>query len=106
MKNLLLAVFIFLMAGTFVSNAQQVVDNFDSSAVNNDYAKINEGALTTMIYTDNYTDFQEGTGSLTADIKVGAYHDWGSYAELQHAAAEGEYLNFTGFDSLSIWIKI
>ena len=31
MKNLLLAVFIFLMAGTFVSQAQKVVDNFDSS---------------------------------------------------------------------------
>lgn len=106
MKNLLLAVFIFLMAGTFVSQAQQVVDNFDSSAVNNFYLKINEGAPTTMIYTDNHTDFVEGTGSLTADVKVGAFHDWGSYAELQHAAPEGEYLDFTGFDSLSIWIKV
>lgn len=106
MKNLLLAVFVFLMAGTFVSNAQQVVDNFDSSVADSVYLKINEGAPTTMIYTDDHVDFQEGTGSLKADIKVGAFHDWGSYAELQHAAAEGEYLDFTGFDSLSIWIKI
>ncbi len=106
MKNLLIAVFIFLMAGTFVSQAQQVVDNFDSSAVNNVYLKISEGAPTTMIYTDDYTDFQEGTGSFKADIKVGAFHDWGSYAEIQHAAPDSGYLDFSGFDSLSIWIKV
>ena len=69
MKNLLLAVFIFLMAGTFVSQAQKVVDNFDSSAVNNVYAKISEQPGTTMIYTDDHVDFQEGTGSFKADIK-------------------------------------
>ncbi|MFA6946898.1 MAG: T9SS type A sorting domain-containing protein [Pedobacter sp.] len=106
MKNLLLAVFIFLMAGTIVSQAQQVVDNFDSSAVNNVYVKINEGAPTTMIYTDNHADYQEGTGSFMADIKIGAFHDWGSYAEIQHAAADSGYLDFSGFDSLSIWIKV
>jgi hypothetical protein len=106
MKNLLLAVFVFLMAGTFVSQAQKLVDNFDSSAVNNVYLKINEGAPTTMIYSDNHTDFQEGTGSFLADIKIGAFHSWGSYAEIQHASAEGEYLDFSGFDSLSIWIKV
>jgi hypothetical protein len=106
MKNLLLAVFIFLMAGTLVSQAQQVVDNFDSSAVNNVYLKISEGAPTTMEYTDDHVDFQEGTGSLKADIKIGAFHSWGSYAEVQRPAPEGGYLDFTGFDSLSIWIKV
>ena len=53
MKNLLLAVFIFLMAGTFVSQAQKVVDNFDSSAADSVYLKINEGAPTRMDYTDD-----------------------------------------------------
>ena len=106
MKNLLLAVFIFLMAGTFVSQAQQVVDNFDSSAVNNVYAKINEGAPTTMIYTDNHADYQEGTGSFMADIKIGAFHSWGSYAEIQHAAADSGYLDFSGFDSLTLSLQL
>src|SRR5690606_7609592 len=103
MKNLLLAVFIFLMAGTFVSNAQQVVDNFDSSVADSVYLKISEGAPTRMDYTDDNVDFVEGVGSFKADIFVGAFHDWGSYAEIQHAAPEGEYLDFSGFDSLSIW---
>jgi hypothetical protein len=106
MKNLLLAAFIFLMAGTFVSQAQQVVDNFVTSAADTVYLKINEGAPTRMDYTDDNVDFVEGTGSFKADIYVGAFHSWGSFAEIQHAAPEGEYLDFTGFDSLSIWIKV
>ncbi|MEO8232375.1 MAG: hypothetical protein ABI638_08825 [Ignavibacteriota bacterium] len=84
MKNLLLAVFILLMAGSFVSYAQVVVDNFDSSVADSVYLKINEGAATTMIYTDDNVDFHEGTGSFKADVKVGAYHDWGSFFE-QHS---------------------
>jgi len=94
------------MAGTFVSQAQQVVDNFDSSVADSVYAKVSEGAPTTMIYADDHVDFIEGTGSFKADIKIGAFHSWGSYAEVQHASAEGEYLDFSGFDSLSIWIKV
>jgi hypothetical protein len=106
MKNLLIAVFIFLMANTFVSQAQQVIDNFDSSVADSVYIKVNEGPPTTMIYTDDHVDFQEGTGSFKADLKIGAFHSWGSYAEIQHAAPDGEFLDFTGFDSLSIWIKV
>ena len=54
-----------------------------------------------------HVDFVEGTGSFKADVYVGAFHDWGSYAEIQHAVTgDGEYLDFTGFDSLSIWIKV
>jgi hypothetical protein len=59
-----------------------------------------------MNFSDDHVDFQEGTGSFKADIKIGAFHDWGSYAEIQHAAADGEYLDFSGYDSLSIWIKV
>mgnify|MGYP005605326171 FL=1 len=94
------------MAGTFDSQAQQVVDNFDSSVADSVYLKISEGAPTRMDYTDDNVDFVEGTGSFKADIYVGAFHSWGSYAEIQHAAGDGEYLDFTGFDSLSIWVKV
>ncbi len=109
MKNLLLAVFIILMAGTFVSHAQKVVDNFDSSAEDSVYLKINEGPPTRMNYMDDNVDFVEGTGSFKADVYVGAFHPWGSFAEIQHAAGDagdGQYLDFTGYDSLSIWIKV
>ena len=106
MKNLILAIFTMLLAFTFVSQAQKVVDNFDSSVADSVYLKINEGPPTRMDYTDDNVDFIEGTGSLKADIFVGAFHPWGSFAEIQHAAPEGEYLDFTGFDSLSIWIKV
>ena len=106
MKNLLLAIFFLLLATATVSQAQQVVDNFDSSAVNNVYLKINEGAPTSMTYTDDHSDFHEGTGSFKADVVVGAFHDWGSFAEIQHSAPDSSYLDFSGFDSLSIWIKV
>ncbi len=106
MKNLLLAVFILLMAGSFISNAQVVIDNFDSSVADTVYLKISEGFPTVMTYTDDHVDFHEGTGSFKADLKLGAFHDWGTFAEIQHAAPQGEFLDFSGFDSLSIWIKV
>ena len=106
MKNLLSTLLVILVAGSFVVKAQDevVYDNFDSSAVNNVYDKISEGSE--MIYTDNHSDFVEGTGSFTAKLVIGSFHSWGSYAEIQKAAPDGEYLDYSGYDSLSIWIKV
>lgn len=108
MKNLLLAVFVILTTVSFVANAQQsiVFDNFDSSAVNNVYAKISEGSPSRMDYSDNHTDFHEGTGSFQANLVLGSFHSWGTYTEVQKAAPEGGYLDFSKYDSLSIWIKV
>jgi hypothetical protein len=108
MKNLLLTVFVLFLTVSFFAKAQdqKLVDNFDSSAVKNTYSKVNEGAATVMNYSDNHTDFQEGTGSFQANIVVGAFHDWGSYAEIQMVAPDSGYLDFSGYDSLSIWIKV
>jgi hypothetical protein len=106
MKNLLLALMLFFAANSFVSQAQVVVDNFDSSAVNNVYQLISEGPPTIMSVGDNHTDFQEGTGSLNLNTVIGDHHAWGSFAEIQNTAPEGEYFDWSISDSLSLWIKV
>ena len=105
MKKLLMAMFVFLLAGSFVSQAQILIDNFDSSAVNNRYLSLSENP-TVIQLSDNHTDFHEGTGSITFKAVLGAVHDWGTYAEMQDAAPTGEYFDWSYSDSLSIWIKV
>jgi hypothetical protein len=106
MKNLLLALFIIFAATSFVSQAQIVVDELDSSATNGVYQLISEGAPTVMSIADNYADKHSGTGSLDFNAVIGAFHDWGSFAELQNLAPEGTYFDWSISDSLSIWIKV
>jgi hypothetical protein len=106
MKNLLMTFFVLLLAGSFVSRAQIVIDNFDSSAANNRYLSISEGPPSVIELTDNHTDFYEGTGSITFKAVLGAFHDWGTYTEMQDAAPDGEYFDWSISDSLSIWVKV
>jgi hypothetical protein len=105
MKNLVLA-FVFIVAAAFVANAQIVVDNFDTSVADTTYLLISEGPPTVMSVSDNHTDFHEGTGSLTLNAVIGDHHSWGSFAEIQNPAPEGEYYDWSTSDSLSLWIKV
>lgn len=106
MKNLLTIVFVFVLAGSLAAQGQILIDNFDSSAANNRYLSISEGPPTVIQLSDNHSDFHEGTGSINFHAVLGAFHDWGTYAEMQDAAPEGEYFDWSYSDSLSIWVKV
>ncbi len=106
MKNFLLALFIIFAANSFVSQAQIVVDDMDSSVAKNIYSLISEGPPTVMSLSDNHTDMHSGTGSLDFNTVIGAFHDWGSFAEVQNLAPDGTYFDWSISDSLSLWIKV
>jgi hypothetical protein len=106
MKKLLTALLFVLTAGYIYSQAEILVDNFDSSVVQNRYLLINEGPPTVSSHSDNHTDFHEGTGSYNFHAVLGQHHDWGTYAEFQDAAPDSTYFDWSVSDSLSVWIKV
>ncbi len=106
MKNLLTIVFVLFLAGSLAAQGVVLIDNFDSSAVNNRYYRVSEGDPTTIDFADNHSDFHEGTGSFDFKAVLGAFHDWGTFAEMQDRPPAGEYFDWSYSDSLSIWVKV
>ena len=106
MRTLLLGILIFFTAFSCLFAQVVVIDNFDSSAVNDVYTINSEGPPTVVNISDNHTDFTEGTGSLNFNAVLGAIHPWGTFAELQNPAPEGTYFDWAVNDTLSLWIKV
>ncbi len=105
MRNITITVILFLLAGLTVSKAQ-MIDNFDSSVADSVYGVNSEGFPTVVNLADNPTDKVEGAGSMDFNAVIGAFHDWGSFAELVHQAPEGTFLDWSVNDTLSLWIKV
>ena len=105
MRNFIFTVILSLLAGLTVSNAQ-MIDNFDSSVADSVYDVNSEGFPTVVTMADNPTDKVEGSGSMDFNAVIGAFHDWGSFAELVHHAPEGTYMDWSVNDSLSLWINV
>ena len=104
MRTTLLSI-LLLVAGLSFSFAQTVIDNFDSSAVNDVYT-INLENPSVASMSDNHSDFQEGTGSLNFNAVLMNIHPWGTFAEIQNSAEEGEYFDWSTSDTLRLWIKV
>ena len=94
-----------MAAGLSFSFAQTVIDNFDSSAVNDVYT-INLENPSVASMSDNHSDFQEGSGSLDFNAVLMDVHPWGTFAEIQNSATEGEYFDWSTSDTLRLWIKV
>lgn len=84
-----------------------VIDDFESSAVDSVYQLGLEGN-TVFTVADDATDVKEGSKSMRVRINVPAgIHDWGSYGQLIYRVEEeAPLLNWSGSDSLSLWIKV
>lgn len=104
MRTKLLTI-LLLIAGLSFSFAQTLIDNFDSSAVNDVYV-INLEQPSVASISDNHSDFEEGTGSLNFNAVLGNIHPWGTFAEIQNQAPEGEYFDWSTSDTLRLWIKV
>ena len=104
MKSTLLTLFLIVIGLSF-SQGQTVVDNFDSSAVNNIY-QINLEQPSVATISDNHTDFHEGTGSLNFNAVLMDVNSWGTFAEIQQQSPEGEYFDWSTSDTLRMWIKV
>ena len=105
MRNVIITVILSLFVG-FTASRAQMIDNFDSSVADSVYDVNSEGAATVVNLFDNPTDKVEGSGSMDFNAVIGAFHDWGSFAELVHIAPDSTYMDWSVNDSLSLWIKV
>jgi hypothetical protein len=105
MKKSLLLILLSIFSFAFVSKGQTLFESFDAVSTDTTYTILLE-APSTAVISDVTDDKVEGTASLKFDINLASVHDWGTYAQIQKRLPEGNYLNFTTNDSLSLWIKV
>jgi len=105
MKNFSLVVMILLLSWSVV-NGQVMIDNFDASS-SGVYELVSEGPPSRIILSTNTADKKEGTGALDMDAVIGAFHPWGSFAQLIYRTDSTDVMDWSVIgDSLSIWIKV
>jgi hypothetical protein len=107
MKLLVRLVFLLVIGISLSVTKGQIIESFDSEVLLDSTYEVSLEGTSHMDFTLNTTDFMEGTGSAHVDILIGAYHEWGSYAQLIKRVPDGApLLDWTINDSLSIWIKV
>jgi hypothetical protein len=106
MKKLILPVLLVFFFSFSVYG--QMIESFDGDiSTDTTYTISLEGPPSFMNFTTNTTDVKEGTASANVDVNIGAFHEWGSYAQLIKRVPEGQSLmNWAINDSLAIWIKV
>jgi hypothetical protein len=108
MKQIIHFVLLLVLGVSLSVTKGQIIESFDTDISADPTYDLNvEGALSRIDYTLNTTDIKEGTGSGHVNFVIGAYHEWGSYAQLIKRVPDGEpLLDWSISDSLSIWIKV
>ena len=103
MKKLFAILILSLFAVAAIAQ-QKVIDNFDAVSTNPKWTISIEGSASQLKVTDNTADKKEGNASLDIKAKIGAYHPWGSYAQLLWADTAA--VDLSSGDSLSLWVKV
>ena len=108
MKQLIHLVLLLVLGISLSVTKGQVIESFDTDLSADSTYDLNvEGGLSRIDYTLNTSDFKEGTGAGVIDYVIGAYHQWGSYAQIIKRVPDGEpLLDWSTSDSISIWIKV
>jgi len=104
--RMLLSSILVLIVSSMVTMGQTVIDNFDSANPGTDLTSSVEGGLSKITLTQNTSDKHEGTSSLYVNVKIGAYHPWGSYSNVGYRNTANATMDWSLSDSLSIWIKV
>jgi len=97
---------ILLILIPLLVNAQWVLDNCDTSIEDSLYTLGTEGGDSKITLSINTTDFAEGTGALDVNFVVGAHHPWGSFAQLYYRLDDDATMDWSAYDSISVWIKV
>ncbi len=108
MKQLIHFVLLLVLGVSLSVTKAQVIESFDTDLSADTTYDLNvEGDLSRIDYTLNTSDLKEGTGAGHVNYVIGAYHEWGSYAQIIKGVPDGEpLLDWSTSDSLSIWIKV
>jgi hypothetical protein len=109
MKQFIHLVLLFVLGLSLsVTKGQIVIESFDTDLSADSTYDLNiEGEPSRIDYTLNTSDFKEGTGSGHVNYVLGAFHQWGTYAQLVKTIPDGETpFDWSISDSVSIWIKV
>ena len=98
---------ILLMVLPVLAFGQSIIDDFESSAADSVYEENIEGGPSFIDFTDDSTDFADGAASLRVKYSIGAFHPWGSFANMIHRVDDdAPTYDWSDSDSLSLWIKV
>ena len=104
MSRFMTVVFTIMLFAASSLFGQLAIESFDSTAANNTFLTESEGPPTSITMTDDHSDFTEGDGSLKLDVKIGEFHQWGSYNEIQMEFEDLQ--NWEAYDTLNFDIKV
>lgn len=108
MKKLIQLLLLLVLGVSLSVTKAQVIESFDTDLSTDSTYNLNvEGAPSRIDYTLNTSDFKQGTGAGHVNFVLGAFHQWGTYAQLIKRVPDGEpLLDWAISDSISIWIKV
>ena len=108
MKKLFNAFVLVLFFASITYAQSYIIESFDTDlSQDNTWQFLHEGPPSRIDYSLNTTDKVEGTGSAQVKFVIGAFHEWGSYAQLiKTLPADATPWDWSISDSLAIWIKV
>jgi len=89
-----------------MSFGQTAIDGFNYASPDTVLTHSVEGDKSLLTITQNTGDKKEGASALEVFAKIGAYHEWGSYATFGNKNPDEVQEDWSLSDSISIWIKV
>lgn len=105
MKKVQLLILLSVVSISFVSRGQSLIESFDAVSTDTTYATLLE-APSTAAFSEATGDKVEGAASLRFHANLASVHDWGTYVQRQKLYPEGQFLDLSKNDSLSLWFKV
>lgn len=96
-----------IVATSFIAYGQTfIIDDFQNQRPDTLYTTSMDGGNRLVLSYDP-TDHAVGTGSLKAHTNIASLHTWGSYSQFGISQDAGDTpWDYSGSDSLSIWMKV
>ncbi|MGE5315104.1 MAG: sugar-binding protein [Acidobacteriota bacterium] len=103
-KVYLLLSFVLL---SFAAKAQVfTIEGFDRTKPDTAFTVSSEGNKSSIVLTQNTADKKEGAASMEFKTTIGAYHQWGSYAQIGYKGTVGVTQDWSLSDTIRIWLKV
>ena len=121
-KTLLLIGMSILAAGMLFGQMEQMVNNFDAAPADTNFWRwfdqvnsshdwgahyqLSDNADTDLgwINVDYIADpVQEGPGAMELEYSAQNIEGWGGYSKIEHWAPDGEFYDFSAYDSIAFW---
>ncbi len=99
-------ILLVVLAPSFVSFGQVMIDNFDAARPDTTHWLASEAPTAFSLEFDG-ADKVEGAGSALATANIAAVHPWGTYAQFGYTLPDSAApWDWSISDSISIWLKV